>query len=255
MNEIKFRTLKVNEIEVRPSHIQNGKANMLLYIDSRAVVKLLNESIGNMNWQSEFYSVNGQTMCRIGIYDFDKSMWVWKSDTGSESNIEAEKGLISDCYKRVLARWGVTELYTAPNIIIPDDGYKNTGYKVVEIDYTDDREIKHLVISNRFGKEVFRWDIDNTTQATPAPIYSTPSITTPSNEIDDVLAWTPENNNPTPITLTKQLTPAEELTQWYQSVTHNDIVDKFYGYWYNRLSTNGWKGKFNLNDLISKYCK
>ena len=89
MRDIIFRTLRADEIEVRPSHVKEGKANMLLYIDSRAVVSLLNETIGNMNWQSEFYGVNGQTIGRIGIYDEDRNLWVWKSDTGSESNIEA----------------------------------------------------------------------------------------------------------------------------------------------------------------------
>lgn len=141
---------------------------MLLYIDSRAVVKLLNETVGNMDWQSEFFSVNDQLMCRIGIYDAGKQMWIWKSDTGSESNIEAEKGLVSDCYKRVLSRWGVIELYSAPNIVIPDDGYGNKGYKVTEIDYDNDRNIIHLVIANRFDKEVFRWDKGETPKVAQA---------------------------------------------------------------------------------------
>lgn len=164
MRDFKFRTLKANEIEIRPQSVKNGKANMLLYIDSRAVVKLLDETVGNMNWQSEFYNVNGQTMCKIGIYDEDRNIWVWKSDTGSESNVEAEKGLISDCYKRVLSRWGITELYSSPKISWDDDGYGNTGYKVTEIEYNENREIIHLVIANRFNKEVFRWDINQTTQ-------------------------------------------------------------------------------------------
>lgn len=164
MRDFKFRTLKANEIEIRPQSAKNGKANMLLYIDSRAVVKLLDETVGNMNWQSEFYNVNGQTMCKIGIYDEDRNIWVWKSDTGSESNVEAEKGLISDCYKRVLSRWGITELYSSPKISWDDDGYGNTGYKVTEIEYDENREISHLVIANRFNKEVFRWNINQTTQ-------------------------------------------------------------------------------------------
>ena len=46
MRDIIFRTLRADEIEVRPSHVKEGKANMLLYIDSRAVVSLLNETIG-----------------------------------------------------------------------------------------------------------------------------------------------------------------------------------------------------------------
>lgn len=164
MKEIEFRTLRANEIEVRPQQIKNGTANMLLYIDSRAVVNLLNETVGNMNWQMEFYEVNGQTVGRLGIYDEEKNMWIWKSDVGSESNVEAQKGLISDTYKRTLSRWGICELYSAPKISIPDDGHKCTGYKVLEITYDNNRNINHLVIGNRFGKEVWRWDADKPTQ-------------------------------------------------------------------------------------------
>ena len=89
MENIIFRTLRADEIEVRPSHIKDGKANLLLYIDSRAVVSLLNETVGNLNWQSKFYEAKGQLIGEIGIYDKEKEMWIWKGDTGSESNIEA----------------------------------------------------------------------------------------------------------------------------------------------------------------------
>ena len=174
-HNINFRMLRADEIEVRPSHIKDGVANLLLYIASSTVVSLLNESVGNLNWQSEFYGVNGQTIGRIGIFDEERNMWVWKSDTGSESNIEAEKGLISDIYKRVMSRWGVYELYSAPKISVPDDGYGNSGYKVAEILYNDRREITHLVIVNRFGKEVFRWNVQQQSQSvsSPAPASQT----------------------------------------------------------------------------------
>ena len=95
MKNLEFRTLRADEIEVRPQSVKNGKATMLLYIDSRAVVSLLNETVGNMNWTSEFYEANGQMIGKISIYDEDRDIWVSKSDTGSESNIEAEKGLVS----------------------------------------------------------------------------------------------------------------------------------------------------------------
>lgn len=154
----KFRTLKASEIEVRVQSVKNGKATHLLYIDSRAVTNLLDETVGSMNWQSEFYEVAGQTICRIGIWDKEKECFIYKSDTGSESNIEGEKGKISDCYKRCLSRWGVTELYSAPRIQLDDDGYGNSGYSVSEINIDDARQITHIVLVNRFGKEVFRWD-------------------------------------------------------------------------------------------------
>ena len=154
----KFRTLKASEIEVRVQSVKNGKATHLLYIDSRAVTNLLDETVGSMNWQSEFYEVAGQTICRIGIWDNEKGCFIYKSDTGSESNIEGEKGKISDCYKRCLSRWGVTELYSAPRIQLDDDGYGNSGYSVSEINIDDSRQITHIVLVNRFDKEVFRWD-------------------------------------------------------------------------------------------------
>ena len=239
MKEIKFRTLKANEIEVRTQSVKNGKANMLLYIDSRAVVKLLDETVGNMNWQSEFYTVNGQTMCKIGIYDEDRNIWIWKSDTGSESNIEAEKGLISDCYKRVLSRWGVTELYSSPKITWDDDGYGNSGYKVAEIDYNEDREITHLVIVNRFNKEVFRWDNGDVT-----PMVKT----TPKQVInDESLEWTDDEPKKDNLTM---------LTEFCGDKKNDETVDKkqlvrFYNFYKDKANT--WKGSFNIPQLFNRW--
>lgn len=154
----KFRTLRADEIEVRVQSVKNGKARHLLYINSRAVTNLLDETVGSFNWVSEFYEVCGRTICRIGIWDKEKEQFIYKSDTGSESNVEGDKGLISDCYKRCLSRWGVTELYTSPKIEMPDDGFGNGGYSVSEVSINEQRQITHLVLVNRFGKEVFCWD-------------------------------------------------------------------------------------------------
>lgn len=160
----KPRLLRADEIEVRVAHSVGDKKCHLLYIDSRAVTKFLDEWVGWNNWTTEFYPVNNQIVGKMGIWDDSKNMFIWKSDVGSESNIEAEKGLISDCYKRMLVRFGVTELYSAPDILLPDDGFGNKGYKVSEIEYNDKREITHLVIVNRFNKEVYRWDKGTTPQ-------------------------------------------------------------------------------------------
>lgn len=221
----KFRLLRADEIECRVQSVKNGKATMLLYIDSRCVTNLLDEAVGCMNWQTEFYSVNGQIMGKLGIWDDDKKMWVWKSDTGSESNIEAEKGLISDTYKRLLSRWGVTELYTAPRIQLEDDGYNNTGYKVSEIAY-EGRKITHLVIVNRFGKEAFRWDINgNNSVSTPSP------------------------------TLVPQKDKKTLLTEFCQtqmtSGANREELGKFYRHYEQKC--DGWKGNMNLQSLWEKW--
>lgn len=238
MKNIDFRTLRADEIEVRPQSIKNGKATMLLYIDSRAVVSLLNETVGNMNWQSEFYQVGEQTIGKIGIYDEDRDIWVWKSDVGSESNVEAEKGKISDTYKRILSRFGVQELYSAPRITIDDDGYGNSGYKVLEISYDTNRNITHLVIGNRFNKEVFRWDRDSVEQPTQ---YKPKSYTQTQQ---DELEWKDETKDNLTV-----------LTDYCSQVTANGFdrseVGKFFRFYKDKC--NEWRGVFQVDKLFSAW--
>ena len=226
-----FRTLKAEEIEVRVQSVKNGKANMLLYIDSRAVTKLLDETVGPMNWQTEFYEVNGQTIGKLGIWDSEKQQWIWKSDTGTESNIEAVKGLISDVYKRMISRWGVVELYSSPKIVLDDDGYGNTGYRVSEILYDGERNITHLVLVNRFGKEVFRWDEGQRPQVTqPAQ-----RVVAPQNVQTDALDYVVE-------------TEMDILKKFYKSKFHTmspeeqKIFTEFKDFYKNKIEKSGWKG-------------
>ena len=154
---IRPRTLYANEIDVRVQSVRNGKANMLLYIDSRAATDLLDETYGMENWTMEYKDVAGQIYGRLSVYDGENSRWIYREDTGSESNVEAQKGLSSDILKRCLVRYGVTELYSAPKIVLDDDGYGNTGYKVSHIAYNDKRDIIELTIVNRFGKVVYNY--------------------------------------------------------------------------------------------------
>lgn len=156
----KIRTLKADEIEVRVGMEKDGKVSFLLYIDSRAATDLLDETYGMENWTMEYKDVAGQIYGRLTIFDEQSGRWVYREDTGSPAKIEKEKSLASDIVKRCIVRFGVTELYSAPKITLPDDGYGNTGYKVSEVEYDDNRNIIHLVIVNRFNKEVFRWDKD-----------------------------------------------------------------------------------------------
>lgn len=227
MKNLEFRTLRADEIEVRPQSVKNGKATMLLYIDSRAVVSLLNETVGSMNWQSEFYQVGEQTIGKIGIYDEDRDIWVWKSDVGSESNVEAEKGKISDTYKRVLSRWGVQELYSAPRIVWDDDGYGNTGYKVSHIEYDSNRNIITLQIVNRWGKEAFKWS-----KGTEIPHATQKPVNEPKTSNMDILkTFYEQNKRNTEINV-------DELT-------------KFKDFYKTRM--DNWKGVFNPSVMFERW--
>lgn len=233
----KIRTLKAEEIEVRPQSIKNGKANMLLYINSRAATELLDECYGMANWNIEYKDVAGQIYGRLSIYDEETNRWVYREDTGSAGNIEAEKSLASDVVKRCIVRFGVTELYSSPKIQIDDDGYGNTGYKVTEINYDSNRNITHLVISNRFNKEVYRWDNNTTVQPTQFKQQVT-------NNTQEDLEWKEEKPNNKTI-----------LTEYCSQLTANGFpreqVGNFFRYYEKKSST--WAGKFDVERLWTNW--
>lgn len=159
MKKIEFRMLTPDDIEVRPAQIKDGAATLLCYIDSRSVVELMDEAVGPYNWNFELVQVGDQVVGKMGIWDEDKRTWVVKSDVGSESNIEASKGLVSSIYKRCISRWGLQDLYTVPRIVVDDDGY-GCKWKVGEITWNDNRECTHITLVNKFGKVMFTWDKD-----------------------------------------------------------------------------------------------
>jgi len=127
---LNFRTLKSNEIEVKPQIVKENGFSLLLYKNARVDMELLDEVVGPLNWQRKHSRDNAN--CIVSIYDEDKKIWVEKEDTGTESFTEKEKGLASDSFKRACFNWGIgRELYSAPSIWINESKYitKNNNGK------------------------------------------------------------------------------------------------------------------------------
>lgn len=170
MGELKFKPIPKEDIEVRPTDTKyKGQATLLLYMDSRAAVRILNDTVGAMNWQVEYHGeCSDRVYCRLSIWDEEKSQWIVREDVGSESNIESRKGEASDSLKRCLARFGCDYLYTAPRITIkcPDTYYKNEKmvmtFYVEKIEYEDNR-ISYLMICDKSGRIAFEWSLDEGT--------------------------------------------------------------------------------------------
>ena len=156
---LKFRNLRADEIEVRPTDTKYNKCTLLLYKDARTDRRILDETVGPENWQCEYYEVNGATFCRVGINT--ENGWIWKSDCGSESNIEKEKGLASDAFKRACFRWGIgVELYSTPRIKLqaPDKWYYNDKFNMtfsVKEFNAEGEIITRLKIVDKFGNVVY----------------------------------------------------------------------------------------------------
>jgi hypothetical protein len=82
----------------------------LAYIDARDVMDRLDEVCGPDGWQCTYPHANGKTVCAIGIRvcrEGEGFEWVWKSDGAGDSDVEAEKGALSDAFKRSAVRWGI----------------------------------------------------------------------------------------------------------------------------------------------------
>lgn len=81
------------------------KGMALAYIDARDVMERLDAVCGVAGWQCRYPHANGKTVCEIGIKIGDE--WVWKADGAGDTEYEAEKGALSDAFKRAAVRWGV----------------------------------------------------------------------------------------------------------------------------------------------------
>ena len=85
-------------------------------------MNILDETVGAMNWQRGHSVIDGNLYCTISIWDEEKEQWIAKSDVGTESNTEKEKGQASDSFKRAGFNWGIgRELYSAPFVYIQLD--------------------------------------------------------------------------------------------------------------------------------------
>ena len=167
----KFRDLRADEIECRVQSVKDKGLVLLLYKDARVDMNILDETVGSSNWQREHYECKGNLFCRVGIdigtHEGKAERWVYKSDCGTESNTEAQKGEASDSFKRACFNWGIgRELYTAPFTWIPAekcniDKGKCYDKFIVEKIIIENKQITALAIWNTTKNcRAFVWQKD-----------------------------------------------------------------------------------------------
>lgn len=102
------------------------KAMALAYIDARDVMNRLDDVLGPDGWQCRYPHANGKTVCEIGIRVGEE--WIWKADGAGDSDIEAEKGALSDAFKRAAVRWGIGRyLYDLDSPWVDCESYERGG--------------------------------------------------------------------------------------------------------------------------------
>jgi hypothetical protein len=81
------------------------KGMALAYLDARDVMDRLDEVCTPGGWQATYPHALQKTVCSIGILCGDH--WVWKSNGAGDTDIEQEKGALSDAFKRAAVLWGI----------------------------------------------------------------------------------------------------------------------------------------------------
>jgi hypothetical protein len=90
---------------------KNGKD--LVYIDARDVMDRLDTVFGIDGWQTKYEYLGGRMICNLSVrFDLE---WITKSDGAGDSNIEGEKGGISDSLKRAAVLLGIGRYLYNPN--------------------------------------------------------------------------------------------------------------------------------------------
>jgi hypothetical protein len=106
----------------------------LAYIDARVVMDRLDDVCGPGGWQCRYSHTATKTVCDIAIKCGEE--WLWKADGAGDSDIEAEKGALSDAFKRAAVRWGIGRyIYELPSPWVEVDEWKKikpNEYKKLE---------------------------------------------------------------------------------------------------------------------------
>jgi hypothetical protein len=106
-----------------------SKAMALAYIDARDVMRRLDEVCGPASWQDSYTeTASGRVLCTLSI--LCDGQWVSKTDGAGNTDVEGDKGGISDAFKRAAVKWGIGRyLYDLPAPWVACEYYERGGKK------------------------------------------------------------------------------------------------------------------------------
>lgn len=125
-----------NEIEWRVGSTSSDKSKglALAYLTARHIMDRLDETVGCTNWQDRYEFHGARTVCYLSVRIDGE--WITKADGAGDSDVEAEKGAISDALKRAAVKFGIGRyLYDLGNTWVELDQnrrIKNDQYHKLE---------------------------------------------------------------------------------------------------------------------------
>lgn len=117
-----------------------SKGMALAYIDARDVQDRLDEVCGPAGWERRHPHVSGTTTCELAIW-IEGRGWVTKTDGAGDTDVEAQKGSLSDSFKRAAVNWGVGRyLYGLPSPWVALEA-KGRSYIIADAEYPKLRQL------------------------------------------------------------------------------------------------------------------
>lgn len=120
-----------------------SKGLALAYLDARDVMDRFDLVCGPAGWQCRYSHVGATSVCEIGVRI--EEGWIWKADGAGATDVEAEKGMLSDAFKRAAVRWGVGRyLYGlhSPWVALEPAG---RSFRIKDSEYA---KLRHLLTSH-----------------------------------------------------------------------------------------------------------
>lgn len=112
---VSWRVGATNEKYKKENEPLKGRA--LAYIDARDVMERLDSVLGPAGWGNSYSHAGAKTVCDIRCFvpmgapheDIANCTWDWvtKADGAGDTDYEAEKGALSDAFKRAAVRFGI----------------------------------------------------------------------------------------------------------------------------------------------------
>lgn len=237
--DLKFRKLRADEIQVRPTDTRRkGSCLLLLYQDARCAMNILDETVGQFGWQKRYENINGNIYCGIAINN--EGEWVWKYDCGAFTANDEDmqsKADASDATKRAAVCWGIgRELYATPKLKIncPESYYyndkMNMSFTVKTIEW-DGENLVDLVVVDKFGKVVY--DYKNSEK--------------PQQQQTEESKFFELSNEELLIEFCRKTKPTLDETMKQQ-------LENFYRFYSPKVKIkDGWKGKFEPSQLWNNW--
>jgi hypothetical protein len=124
-SQVKWRVGAVSYHDDEKKKPKSGIA--LAYIDARDVMERLDEVFGLEGWQCSYTHALDKTICEIKV--LVNGVWITRAGGAGDTDIEAEKGAVSDAFKRAAVLFGIGRyLYELPNQWVDLDQFKRFTY-------------------------------------------------------------------------------------------------------------------------------